>query len=143
MRYLRYLALLSIFVLPAAYSQAQVAVWNRRWPGLCRSCARMRLWLLLVLSIRVRALWLLRAAMVCGRRIHWRGPVVSRLLQARIRLLWYAVGMATTVAPDMATMVADIYRPGAYAYRGGGVGYSARLCARRSGGGFHGGGGRR
>src|ERR1700720_2429201 len=33
MRYLRYLALLSIFVLPAAYSQAQVAVGVRVGPA--------------------------------------------------------------------------------------------------------------
>src|SRR5579862_6878369 len=59
--------------------------WNR--PRLCQTSARVRLWLLRVLSVRVCALWILRTAMVRGRRLYWRGPVVPRLLQARLRLL--------------------------------------------------------
>ncbi len=60
---------------------------NRRRLRLCRSSAGMRLWLLLILSIRVRALWVLWAAMVRRRRVHWRRPVVSRLLGTWLRLL--------------------------------------------------------
>src|SRR5580692_5808034 len=57
-----------------------------RGPGLRGYGTGMRLWLLLLLSVRVRALWLLWAAMVRGRCVHRRRAVVSRLLRAGLGL---------------------------------------------------------
>src|ERR1700676_3740517 len=57
--------------------------WHRCRPGLriCRPGTGMRLWLLLLLPIRVRSLWLLWAAVVCRRRLHRGGSLVSRVLR--------------------------------------------------------------
>ncbi len=62
--------------------------WSR--PGVCRDWrrARLRVWLLRVLPVCVRAVRLLWAAVFRGRRVYRRGAVVSRM--ERTRLLWPA-----------------------------------------------------
>src|SRR5712692_4298904 len=57
--------------------------WGAR---VLRACPRMRLWLLRLLSLRLRTLWLLRTGVVRGWRLHRRRSVVPRLL--RTSWLW-------------------------------------------------------
>src|ERR1051325_9545866 len=47
------------------------------WPSLRNRTTGLRLWLLRLLSIRLRPLRLLRPKLLCRRRIYRRGPVVS------------------------------------------------------------------
>jgi len=60
--------------------------WHSSRPRLWlrRTSPSLRLWILRILSLRVRALWLLRAAMVRKRCVHRRRPMVSRLLRTRL-----------------------------------------------------------
>ena len=44
---------------------------HQHWSG-----ARVPLWVLLVPSVRLRALRLLRTRLVCWRRVYWSGPLV-------------------------------------------------------------------
>src|SRR5208282_4954482 len=62
--------------------------WSR--PGVCRDWRRasLRLWLLRVLPVCMRAVRLLWAGLLRRRRVYRCGPVVSRLV--RTRLLWPA-----------------------------------------------------
>src|SRR5580700_526674 len=141
MRYLRYFALLSIFVLPAAYSQAQVAVGIGIGPAYVRPAP--------VCAYGYYACY----PYACARYGYY-GPQ------------WFAGGVFIGAGPGYHGYYRPgygywgrggygyygrggygyygrgYYRPGAYAYRGGGVGYSHGY-ARGAVGGFHGGGGRR
>src|ERR1700690_3607001 len=59
-----------------------------RWSGRAlRSCSCLRLRILQLLSLRVRALWILRAELVLRRRLYRRRAMVPWILWAP-RLLW-------------------------------------------------------
>src|SRR5579863_7546667 len=119
MRYLRYLALLGILVLPLAYSQAQVAVGVRVGPGYVGT------------------------APVCAYGYYSYYPYACAPYGYYGPRWGYRAGYGYYGRGWNGYYGRGYYRPGAYGYyHGGGGGY--RGYARASvGGGFHGGGGRR
>ena len=140
MRYLRYLALLSIFMLPAAYSQAQVAVGVRIGPGygyvgpapVCAygyygfypyACAPYGYY-----SPR----WFVGGVFI-GAGPWFHGFYGPRYGYFRPGYGFYGRGY---YGPGFYGR--GYYRPGAYAYnRGGGFGYGHGYARGGLGGGFH------
>ncbi len=71
---------------------SQGGYWS--WPGVwcVWRCARLRLWILRLLPVCLRAVRLLRAGLLCRWSVYWCWAMVSRLrarlLRTRRRLLW-------------------------------------------------------
>lgn len=131
MRYLRYLALLGIFMLPAVYSQAQVAVGIRVGPGYGY-----------VGPAPVCAYGYYGYAPYACAPYGYYGPrwfVGGVFIGAGPWYHGYYGGGYGYYRPGYGYYGRGYYRPGAYGYRGGGFGYGHGY-ARASVGGFHGGG---
>src|SRR5713101_3978249 len=71
------------FLCACAARRCRRGNWGAR---VLRACPCMRLWLLRLLSLRLRALWLLRTGVVRGWHLHRRRSLVPRLF--RTSWLW-------------------------------------------------------
>ena len=84
MRYLKYLALLALLIIPVTYSHAQVSIGVQIGPsyGIYNAPPVCDYGFYPDLSFWLRAVRLLRPQLVCGRRVYRRGPLVQLLLHA-------------------------------------------------------------
>jgi hypothetical protein len=146
MRYLRYLALLSIFVLPAAYAQAQVAVGIRVGPGYVGTAPACAYGYYSYYPYACAPYGYYGPQWFAGGVFIGAGPWYHGYYRPGYYRPGYGYygrgGYGYYGRPGYGNYGRGYYRPGAYAYRGGGVGYSHGY-ARGAVGGFHGGGGRR
>jgi len=141
MRYLRYLGLLSIFVLPAAYSQAQVAVGIRVGPGYVGTAPACAYGYYAYYPYACAPYGYYGPQWFAGGVFIGAGPWYHGYYRPGYGYYGRG-GYGYYGRPGYGNYGRGYYRPGAYAYRGGGVGYSHGY-ARGAVGGFHGGGGRR
>lgn len=130
MRYLRYLALLGIFMLPAAYSQAQVAVGIQVGPGYVATAPACAYGYYASYPYACAPYGYYGPRWFVGGVFIGAGPWYHG---------YYGRGYGY-YRPGYGYYGRGYYRPGAYGYyRGGGSGYGHGY-ARTSVGGFHGGG---
>jgi hypothetical protein len=140
MRYLRYLALMGILMLPVAYSQAQVAVGVRVGPGYVGTAPACAYGYYSYYPYACAPYGYYGPQWFVGGVFIGAGPWYHGYYGPG----WgYRAGYGYYGRGWNGYYGRGYYRPGAYGYyHGGGVGY--RGYARASvGGGFHGGGGRR
>lgn len=74
MKYFKHFVLLAVLALPAAYLQGQVTFGIQIGPdyGFYNPPPGMRVWVLSILPVCLRTVWLLGPFMVCGRCVRRR-----------------------------------------------------------------------
>jgi hypothetical protein len=146
MRYLRYLALLGLLMLPVAYSQAQVAVGVRVGPGYVGAAPACAYGYYAYYPYACAPYGYYGPQWFTGGIFIGAGPWYHGYYGSGYRAGWgYRPGYGYYGRGGGGYYGRGYYRPGAYGYnRGGGVGYGGGYAhASVGGGGLHGGGGRR